>query len=253
MVDLGALTGWLPATGLPAGVLAGTATRRFIGESNGGYARANYGDRCGDAPASVERNRQLLGDTLQLAKSPLWLRQVHGVEVHVDDPGTAIAGGPPQADACIVRSGGRAAVVLTADCLPILLASTVADEVAAIHAGWRGLVAGVIEKTVQKLNCTSNLRAWLGPAIGPRAFEVGPEVRRAFVDQHSGAASCFVQGQGDRWFADLYGLARQRLAALGISAVSGGEHCTFSAAQDFHSFRRDGAVSGRMATLIWRR
>ena len=111
----------------------------------------------------------------------------------------------------------------------------------------------LIEKTVQKLNRTANLRAWLGPAIGPRAFEVGPEVRRAFVDQHSGAASCFVQGQGDRWFADLYGLARQRLAALGISAVSGGEHCTFSAAQDFHSFRRDGAVSGRMATLIWRR
>jgi len=246
--------GWLAATGLPPGVLGGTATGR-AGEASGTFAHANYGERSGDCPTSVEHNRRLLCQALGLGLEPVWLQQVHGTDVLLAD--AAVARDPAErapADACIVRTVGRAAVVLSADCLPILLASTDNDEVAAIHAGWRGLAAGVIEATVRKLSATpASFCVWLGPAIGHQAFEVGPEVRRAFVDQQRGAADCFMQGQGDRWFADLYGLARLRLAALGVSAVTGGEHCTFGAAADFHSYRRDGARSGRMATLIWRR
>jgi hypothetical protein len=152
-----------------------------------------------------------------------------------------------------VRGSGLAAVIQTADCLPILLAAADGDEVAAIHAGWRGLAAGVIEATLAALNAApASIHAWFGPAIGQRAFEVGPEVRAAFVDVDPGAADCFRRGRDDRWHADLAALARRRLAALGVTHVSGGDWCTVEAPAEFHSYRRDGAHSGRMATLVWR-
>ena len=151
----------------------------------------------------------------------------------------------------MVRGNGSVAVVLTADCLPLLLAGP--DGVAAVHAGWRGLADGVIEAAVRALSPSpGRIHAWLGPAIGQRAFEVGPEVRAAFVDADPAAAGCFIAGRGDRWHADLYALARLRLTALGVHAISGGNGCTFEDAAQFHSYRRDGARSGRMATLVWR-
>ena len=152
-----------------------------------------------------------------------------------------------------MRGRGLAAVIQTADCLPILLAAADGDEVAAIHAGWRGLAAGVIEATLAAMHAApASIHAWLGPAIGQRAFEVGPEVRAAFVDSDPGAADFFQRGNDDRWHADLAGLARRRLVALGVVKVSSGDWCTVVAAGDFHSYRRDGARSGRMATLVWR-
>ena len=155
------------------------------------------------------------------------------------------------ADACVVRGNGVAAVVLTADCLPLLLAA--GDRVAAVHAGWRGLADGVIEAAVRALGAPpGEVHAWLGPAIGQRAFEVGPEVRATFVGADPAAAACFVPGRDDRWHADLYALARLRLRKLGVQCISGGSWCTFDDPAQFHSYRRDGARSGRMATLIWR-
>ena len=258
-----AIEGWLEATGLPAGVRGGTATRRFAGISGLPYGRANYGERCGDAADAVARNRALLRELLGLGSEPVWLRQVHGVEVVAIDAGTKSSGASSarpehgcavrEADACIVRGSGLAAVVQTADCLPILLAATDREEVAAIHAGWRGLAAGVIEATLARMSAApASIHAWLGPAIGQSAFEVGPEVRAAFVIADPGAAQCFQPGRDDRWHADLPGLARRRLGALGVRQISGGDGCTVAAPAQFHSFRRDGARSGRMATLVWR-
>lgn len=285
------LEGWIEASGLPAGFRGGTATRRFDGVSEAPFGRANYGAHCGDAADAVARNRVLLRELLGLAAEPLWLRQVHGVEVVVVDadegssgassavqervtPGAGRAelarlglaknsgassalqeqdGAGPRADACIVRGSGLAAVVLTADCLPILLAVDGSNEVAAIHAGWRGLAAGVVEATLARLHAAPRaIHAWLGPAIGQGAFEVGPEVRAAFVDADPGAGGCFQPGRDDRWHADLAGLARRRLHSRGITRISGGDRCTVDDRAHFHSFRRDGAGSGRMATLVWR-
>ncbi|GMU42968.1 MAG: peptidoglycan editing factor PgeF [Xanthomonadales bacterium] len=244
--------GWIAAEGLPHGVRGGCATRACAGVSDASHGPANYGERTGDDPFAVARNRELLCAALGLRAQPLWLEQVHGRAVHrypQDEMSPRQA--PPRADACIVRGPGRAAAVLTADCLPLLLAGR--DEVAAVHAGWRGLAAGVVEATVAAMQSPSTtLHAWIGPAIGQDAFEVGPEVRAAFVDADPGAAGCFRGGRGDRWHADLVALARRRLAALGIARVHGGAWCTHADATRFHSFRRDGARSGRMATLVWR-
>lgn len=247
-------SGWLMATGLPAGVTGGTATRRFAGVSDPPYDRANYGLRCGDTPATVMRNRALLRAVLQLSAEPVWLQQVHGVDVVVVDEAIATdATQTPIADACVIRCRGTPAVIQTADCLPILLASTASEDIAAIHAGWRSLAGGVIEATLAQLpGSTAAVHAWLGPAIGQDAFEVGPEVRAAFADADAGAAECFRPGRDDRWHADLYALARRRLRALGVAQISGGDWCTVAAPERFHSYRRDGAASGRMATLIWR-
>ena len=186
---------------------------------------------------------------------PIWLRQVHGRAVHVVDTAVPLAddGDAPEADACVIRGHGAVAVVQTADCLPILLAARDQPIVAAIHAGWRGLAGGVIESTLAQVQIDpGQVHAWLGPAIAQEAFEVGPEVRRAFVDQHFQAVECFTRGHADRWHADLYALARLRLHSAGIESIQGGAWCTHSEATSFHSFRRDGAASGRMASLIWR-
>lgn len=181
---------------------------------------------------------------------PVWMHQVHGVEcVDLDALESAE---PPTADAAVTRTPGRAAVVLTADCLPIFIASRNGSVVAVVHAGWRGLAAGVIDRTVQRMSVDpSVLVARFGPAIGSAAFEVGPEVRDVFVRRAAAAASAFRPGRADRWHADIYELARQSLAHLGVAAPASPAWCTREA-DYFHSWRRSHAAAGRMAHLIWR-
>lgn len=220
-------------------------TRRGGGVSAGPFATFNLGTHVGDRPDDVARNRARLREALPA--SPQWLQQVHGRTV-VRLPGD---GAPVPADAAWTDRTGTVCAVMTADCLPVLLCSDDGDAVAAAHAGWRGLAAGVLEATVDAMPAPPRrLMAWLGPAIGPAAFEVGPEVRAAFVDADPDAASCFRSGAGDRWLADLFALARRRLLAAGVRAVFGGGHCTFSDPAQWFSFRRDGRC-GRMASLIW--
>jgi YfiH family protein len=232
----------------PPGVHAGQ-TLREGGFSAAPYDSLNLGDHCGDAPDRVARNRALLRESLGLPGEPAWLRQVHGTTVVAAHE---VTGPPPAADGSWTDRPGVVCAVLTADCLPVLLASDDGRVMAAAHAGWRGLVAGVLEATVAAMPAApTELRAWFGAAIGPRAFEVGPEVRDAFVANDPAAATAFQRGAGDRWYGDLYALARARLARAGVTRVHGGVHCTFDESARYYSFRRD-ARCGRMAALIWR-
>ena len=229
----------------------GTTTRRG-GCSAAPYASFNLGDHVGDDPAAVEENRRRLQAALPPACRPFWLAQHHGVRVV-----RAVAGDDsvPAADASWTCDRRVACAVLTADCLPVLLCSRDGAVVAAVHAGWRGLAAGVIEAAVTAMTDTPDaLLAWLGPAIGPGAFEVGPEVREAFVEADSPAADCFVPASRKGHFlADLRGLARRRLAHMGIdaAAIVDDERCTYRDPATFYSHRRDGPT-GRMASLILR-
>ena len=182
-----------------------------------------------------------------LPSEPVWLNQVHGITVA--DAGRA--GCLPEADASVSTHPGAVCVVMTADCLPILLCDEQGSVVGAAHAGWRGLCDGVIEATVSAMNVPApTLMAWLGPAIGSTVFEVGDEVRTAFVAKQPQAAKAFVAAAEGKWMADIYQLARLRLQALGIHRIYGGDLCTYSDAERFYSYRRDG-VTGRMATFIW--
>jgi YfiH family protein len=219
-------------------------TTRQGGVSEGAYAGFNLGTRCGDDPAAVAANRALL--RAHLPGEPCWMQQVHGAGVRA-----LPAGAGAEADAAWTAESGVVCVMLTADCLPVLFCDRAGSRVAVAHAGWRGLAAGVLEATVAALGLPGpELLAWLGPAIGQPAFEVGPEVRAAFLAHDAAAAQAFLPGRDDRWQADLVQLARQRLAAVGLSAVSGGGLCTFSDPEAFFSHRRDGRC-GRMASLIW--
>lgn len=232
----------LPDWPAPPGVHA-CATTRDGGVSLGPYASLNLGDHVGDDPVAVAENRARLCRELALPAEPLWLTQVHGVTVTEGQGGCA--------DASVAFGPGTICTVMTADCLPLLLCDRAGMRVAAVHAGWRGLLAGVIEAAVTRLGVPgTELLVWLGPAIGPDAFEVGEEVRAAFVAQDETAAAVFTPSPAGRWLADIYALARQRLARCGVTAVYGGELCTYSDAQRFYSYRRDG-VTGRMASLIW--
>lgn len=230
---------------LPAGVGV-LVTSRAGGVSLPPYADFNLGRHVGDDPAAVEANRARLRAAIDA--EPLWLDQVHGCAVADADH----AMGVPAADAAVARSPRRACAVLTADCLPVLFCDDAGSVVAAAHAGWRGLADGVLERTVDSMGVApGHLRAWIGPAIGPRAFEVGDEVRAAFVHADAGAVTAFVAGAAPgKWLGDLFALARRRLAAAGVERVGGGGVCTFSNPQHFYSFRRDGQ-SGRFASLIW--
>lgn len=231
----------------PAGVVAGTSLRTG-GVSAGAYDSLNLGAHVDDRPASVAENRARLQSHLALPAEPAWLRQVHGTSV-VNLP---FEGVEPEADAAITAAMGAVCVVMTADCLPVLLARRDGAAVGAAHAGWRGLCAGVLESTVAAFDCDPGLlRVWLGPAISQAAFEVGPEVREQFVAHDARAADCFAANHAGRWQADLYGLARQRLRAAGVDAIFGGERCTFREAESFFSHRRDGPC-GRMANVIYR-
>jgi YfiH family protein len=187
----------------------------------------------------------LLREALNLPAEPIWLNQIHGVEVIRADAPARLTG-----DAAVTRRAGIVCAVMTADCLPILLCDRAGIGVAAVHAGWRGLAGGVVEAAVAALN-RSDLMAWLGPAIGPKAFEVGGEVRRAFDDRLGDCSNAFSQTGEDRWLADLYLLARMVLHRAGVRRIYGGEYCTYSDPDRFFSYRRDGQT-GRMATLIWR-
>ncbi len=230
-----------------AGIKAFVTTRQG-GMSSAPFDSLNLGDHVGDDVAVVQRNRTRLQAALPSGCSLKWLTQVHGTEVvswDEADLGT-------QADSIWTNQTDQVCMVLTADCLPVLFASRDAQVVAAAHAGWRGLASGVLESTVQALPVSADqLMAWLGPAIGPTVYEVGAEVRAAFVDVEPENQSAFSR-RGSRWLADLYQLARVRLERLGVHQIAGGHFCTFTQQELFFSHRRDGARSGRMASLIWR-
>lgn len=228
----------------PANVRA-LQTTRIGGCSPAPWDSFNLGDHVGDDPARVAANRAILRS--RLPADPLWLSQVHGTTV-VD---AALAEQRIAADAAFARRPDCVCAVMTADCLPVLFCDRAGTVVAAAHAGWRGLLDGVLENTVKAMAVPpGEVMAWLGPAIGPERFEVGDEVRAAYVGKDDGAADCFAARGNGKWLADIYGLARLRLAGLGVSHVSGGNVCTVSDAEGYFSYRRDG-VTGRMATLIW--
>jgi YfiH family protein len=236
----------LPDWPAPDRVWAASTTRRG-GVGTGAHASLNLSYGSGDDLEAVTENRRRLYRALAIDTPPVWLRQVHGAAV-VD---AAALTEPVPADACFSRRSGRVCLVQTADCLPVLLCDRNGTVVAAAHAGWRGLARGVLAAVVNTMACPpADLMAWLGPAIGPGAFEIGPEVRAEFLDWDAGSADCFRPGDGDRWMADIYALARRQLAALGVTAVYGGDRCTVSEPEWFFSYRRDGRYSGRMATLI---
>ena len=222
-------------------------TTRAGGVSVGPYASMNPADHVGDDPLATWRNREILRAVLPA--EPHWLKQVHSAQVHrvSGDPS-----GVPEADAVVSALPQQVCAVLTADCLPVLLCADDGSEVGAAHAGWRGLAAGILEQTVQAMSLPgARLMAYLGPAIGPQAFKVGPEVRAAFMQADAHAVLAFQPVVGsDKYLADLYMLARQRLARVGVSRVYGGDFCTYTEPERFFSYRRD-AATGRMASLIW--
>jgi len=229
----------------PAGIRA-LATTRAGGASRPPFDSLNLGGHVGDDPAAVLRNRETL--RAFLPAEPKWLEQVHGTAVAVADS----MSGPVKADAAVAFQPGTVCAVLTADCLPVLFCDRRGTRVAAAHAGWRGLAAGVLEASVAAMQCDpADILAWLGPAIGPQAFEVGGEVREVFVRDLSEAHAAFVASQPGKWLADIYELARLRLARAGVRQVYGGGFCTHADAARFYSYRRD-KTTGRMASLIWR-
>lgn len=233
----------------PAAVRA-VSTTRAGGVSRPPYDRLNLGSHVGDAPPAVAENRRRLLELAGLPAEPVWLSQVHGTAV-VDAARAAIG---TTADACYGTTPGVVCVIQTADCLPVLFCDAAGSVVAAAHAGWRGLAAGVLETTVAAMHeqgaQPGTIMVWLGPAIGPAAFEVGAEVRAAFLAHDPAAAQAFVPQAGDKWLADIFLLARQRLAGCGVARIYGGGVCTVSDAGRFFSHRRD-RVSGRQASLIW--
>ncbi len=240
----------IPDWPAPPGVRAAVTTRQLAGHSLAPYDTMNLGSRCGDAPESVAANRLDLARLLGLPAAPSWLRQVHGVAVHDADV-TAPPIEEPAADAAVARAGNAVLAILTADCLPLLFCTDDGSAIGAAHAGWRGLAGGVIEATVARLGAPPRrVMAWLGPAIGAASYEVGEDVRSAFVTLDIDAANAFKPTRPGHWHCDLYALARQRLAAIGVQAVSGGGYDTFTDPR-FYSYRRT-MQTGRFASLIWR-
>jgi len=245
-------------------------TLRTGGVSLPPFGTLNLGAHVCDSPDAVAENRRRVRQRLGLPAEPGWLQQVHGIEVadlDADDRGEADAHAPSVAapdatgalraappivaDAAVSRRPGKVCVIQVADCIPVLFAALEGSAVGAAHAGWRGLVAGVLEATVRALRVDpAALCAWLGPAIGKHHFEVGEEVRAAFLEQDEGAATAFEANPRGRWQCDLHALARRRLAGLGVRHVSGGDLCTYSDAQRFYSYRRDGRC-GRMGAFVW--
>ncbi|VTP12395.1 Laccase domain protein YfiH [Phytobacter ursingii] len=236
----------VPDWPLPSGVAACSSTR-IGGVSLPPYDSLNLGAHCGDDLVHVEENRKRMFAAGQLPSKPVWLEQVHGKDV------LKLTGEPyasKRADASYSNTPGTVCAVMTADCLPVLFCNRNGTEVAAAHAGWRGLCAGVLEETVACFDDKpENILAWLGPAIGPDAFEVGPEVRDAFMAVEAIADRAF-RPAGEKYYADIYTLARQRLTSVGVTQVFGGDRCTFSQKGDFFSYRRD-KNTGRMASFIW--
>jgi YfiH family protein len=229
----------------PAHVKALTTTRTG-GFSHGAYESLNLGDHVGDDAEAVRRNRTLLRETLNIPE-PSWLKQVHGIDVVEAEFGQT----GEVADGSYTEMIGTVCAVLTADCLPVFLCDRQGTKVATLHAGWRGLSAGVLEAGVLAMRLPGEeLLAWLGPGIGPESYEVGDDVRQAFVGHDTEAGAAFLEHGTGKWLVDMYALARQRLHGMGVGAVYGGDYCTFRGRKQFFSHRRDG-VTGRMASLIW--
>jgi YfiH family protein len=215
----------------------------------GAYASLNLATHVGDDEDAVRENRQRLRRFAALPAEPLWLEQVHGVDVVRHD---GAADPEPRADAAVAFEPGRVCTVMTADCLPVVIADRAGTRIGVAHAGWRGLANGVLEATVDALSCPpEELLAWLGPAISQPAFEVGAEVRDAFVARHPSHASAFAPNERGRFQADLYLLAQQTLQRTGVGFVAGGNHCTCAEKDLFFSYRRDGGRTGRIATIAW--
>lgn len=237
----------IPDWPAPANVHA-LQTTRIGGYSAAPYDSLNLGDHVGDNPITVERNRMLLNE--MVPSEPIWLEQVHGTDVVIAD----VASCRPRADACVARQDNAVCAIMTADCLPVLFCDESGSCVAAAHAGWRGLAGGVLDATVKAMDIPAkHLMVWLGPAIGPQAFEVGEDVRSAFMQQDSATAVAFTHQAFSeaKYLADIYQLARLRLQALGVMRIYGGGLCTYTDSGRFFSYRRDGRT-GRMATLIWK-
>ncbi|WP_392565645.1 peptidoglycan editing factor PgeF [Utexia brackfieldae] len=236
----------------PAPIQIGAlSTMRTGGVSISPYASLNLGSHVGDALVAVMQNRRLLSEYGQLSAEPVWLDQIHSTTVlNLDDfTQTDLI----KADASYTAQTTFACTVMTADCLPVLFCSLDGDEVAAAHAGWRGLCHGVLENTLQQFRCSPDkIMAWLGPAIGPDQFEVGAEVKQQFekVDKHAASAFCLSNQESQKYLADIYLLARQRLNTFGVSRIYGGQHCTVSEPETFFSYRRE-QITGRMASMIW--
>lgn len=232
----------------PHNILALSTTRQE-GHSAAPYGSFNLARHVGDLDKNVEKNRLLLTESLQLSSDPIWLEQVHSNQVvNIDEDQPC----PITADAAIATTPHRICVVMTADCLPILLCNQKGTKVAAIHAGWRGLAHGIIENTIHQLGePPTELLAWLGPAIGPSKYEVSQDFFNTFMDQDVKNELAFQYQSTDKWLANLYLLATHRLMALGLKHIYGGEYCTYSDEKNFYSYRRDQGVTGRIATLIW--
>ena len=221
-------------------------TLRSGGVSAAPYDSLNLGTGIGDSPQAVAENRRRIAERLALPSEPVWLEQVHGTSVVEIGRDASLVG-----DASVTRVSGRVCAIRVADCLPVLFAARDGSAVGAAHGGWRGLAGGVLETTIARLGISPRqLIAWMGPAIGPRNFEVGDDVRDAFLARDAGTASAFTANARGRWQCDLYSLARHQLRELGVSAVSGGGWCTFAERDRFFSYRRDGQC-GRMAALVW--
>ena len=253
---------WIaPEWPAPANVRAVVTTRHGPGASKPPFDAFNLGTRCGDDPAAVALNRRRLHEALQLPSGPHWLRQVHGTRV-VDFPGEGEARAgtghhakdspeEPEADAAATRAPGVVLAILTADCVPVMFCASDGSEIAIAHAGWRGLCAGVLENTLAAMRAPrAEILAWLGPAIGRGSYEVGAEVRDAFLAKDRNAAEAFAPTRAGHWHCDLDALARQRLHGAGVKGIFGGGFDTFADPR-LYSYRRDGARSGRFASLIW--
>ncbi|MEO8002483.1 MAG: peptidoglycan editing factor PgeF [Arenimonas sp.] len=242
----------------PENIHAFTTLRYGMGFSTAPFDQFNLGNRYsdqGDDPLAVERNREQLCKQFLLPSAPHWLKQVHGIDVLRFDSAPVISGDfrkdEPIADASVTSQKNIVLSILTADCIPVLFCNIDGTEVAAAHAGWRGLADGVLENTVRAMNSKSgNIIALLGPAASPLAYEVGAEVHDAFLQRDKNAEAAFVQTRENHWRVDLYHLARMRLSAMGVTRIYGGEHCTINEPDKFFSHRRD-RVTGRMASIIW--
>ena len=227
-------------------------TTRSGGFSVGPHANFNLGLRADEAPQTVAQNRALL--QRYLPQTPKWLRQIHGTRV-VDADAINDSSGSPEADASIARMPGTVCTIMIADCLPVLFTNRAGTHVAGAHAGWRGLCGGVIANTVQALqeagDDPADLLAYMGPGIGPSAFEVGADVYDAFTLADAQTAAAFVPHAPGKWLADIFTLARRALTCAGVQQIYGGGLCTYSDPQRFYSYRRE-KVTGRMAAFIWR-
>ncbi|GMR03578.1 MAG: purine nucleoside phosphorylase YfiH [Gammaproteobacteria bacterium] len=235
-----------PDWSAPKNIKAITTTR-VGGVSCAPFDSFNLGDCVGDNPDDVRRNRALLHETLNLPSDPVWLKQMHGTNV-VD--ASKVESGV-EADGGYTDQPGVVCAVLTADCLPVFLCDKEGTKVGLLHAGWRGLAAGIIEAGIRRMRTpAAEILAWLGPGIGPASYEIGDEVRQAFIQKDPDLTGAFAPSQNGRWLADLYALARRELHAQGVRMISGGDHCTLRESELFFSHRRDGTC-GRMASLIW--